>query len=95
MVSHTALVTGIGGFSQPVSLTVVGLPPELGATWSVNPVTPDNASILALSIPSDPLFGDYPLQVVGVAVTQVVTKGIHLTVAYPFQVYLPIIMKEF
>lgn len=91
--SYTTCVNGIGGFSQPVSLTVAGLPTEVGAAWSVNPVAPDNASILTLSIPTSPPFGDHALQVVGVADTQVVTKGIQLIIAYPFRIYLPTILK--
>lgn len=91
---YTAFITGINGFSQPVSLTIAGLPTDVGAAWSVNPVIPDNASVLTLSIPSDQPFGDYPLQVVGIAGTQVVTKDIRLAIAYPFEIYLPTILRE-
>jgi len=92
-VSYTAVVTGVNGFSQPVTLTVLGLPTGVGASWSVNPVTPGNSSILTLSIPSSPPFGDHPLQVVGTAETQTVAESVTLIIDYPFKSYLPIILK--
>jgi hypothetical protein len=93
MVSYTATVTGVNGFSQPVTLTVVGVPTSVGVAWSINPVTPDNSSILTLSIPSNPPFGNHLLQVVGTANMQVVAEDIRLIIAYPFRIYLPIILK--
>lgn len=93
MVSYTAAITGVSGFSQPVTLTVVGLPAGVGEAWSANPVTPDSSSILTLSIPGNPPFGDCPLYVVGTAETQFVATGIALIVDYPFKHYLPIILK--
>jgi hypothetical protein len=93
VVSYTTVVAEANGFSQPVSLTVVGLPAGVDAGWSVNPVTPDNSSTLTLSIPSNPPFGDHLLQVVGTADMQVVTEGFELTITYPFSIYLPIVRK--
>jgi hypothetical protein len=93
IVSYTAIVTGVNGFSQPVSLTVVGLPTGVGAAWSINPVTPDNSSTLALSIPGSPPLGGHPLYVVGVAETQIVVEDIELIIGYSFENYLPIILK--
>jgi hypothetical protein len=99
VVSYTTVVAEANGFSQPVSLTVVGLPTGVDAGWSVNPVTPGNSSILTLSIPSSPSFGNHPLQVVGTADMgtadmQVVAEGFELIITYPFRVYLPIILKR-
>jgi hypothetical protein len=93
VVSYTATVTGINGFSQPVTLTLVGLPTDIGVAWSVNPVTPDNSSILTLSIPSSPPFGDHSFYVVGASKTQVVTQCIKVIIHYPYKTYLPIILK--
>jgi len=93
VVSYTTVVAEVNGFSQPVSLTVIGLPTGIDAGWSVNPVTPGNSSILTLSIPGGPSFGDHLLQVVGTADTQVVTAGIEMIIGYPFRIYLPIILK--
>jgi hypothetical protein len=93
VVSYTTVATGVNGFSQPVSLTVVGLPTGVDAGWSVNPVTPGDSSILTLSIPGSPPFGNHLLQVVGTADMQVVAEGFELTIVYPFSIYLPIILK--
>jgi hypothetical protein len=93
-VSYTAVVTGIGGFSQPVTLTVAGLPAGVDAAWSVNPVQPGNASVLTLSVPSSPPFGDYLLQIVGTAHTQVVTENVGLTIDYPARIYLPVVLRS-
>ncbi len=93
VVSYTTVATGVDSFSQPVSLTVVGLPTGVDAAWSVNPVTPGNSSILTLSVPGSPSFGNHPLQVVGTADMQVVAEGFELTIIYPFSIYLPIILK--
>jgi hypothetical protein len=92
-VSYTVFVTGLPGFHQPVSLTVAGLPAGVGAVWSINPVTPDGSSTLALSVSSSPSFGEHPLQVIGRADAQVVTQDIELLIVYPFGVYLPTILK--
>ena len=102
VVSYTVVAAGVNGFSQPVSLTVVGLPTGVDAGWSVNPVTPGDSSILTLSIPGSPSFGNRLLQVVGTADMgtadmQVVAEGFELTITYityPFSIYLPIILKQ-
>jgi len=92
-VSYAVAITGTDGFSQPVSLAVVGLPADVGAAWSVNPVVPGSSSTLTLSIPSSPPFGSHPLQVVGTADTQVVSKAIRLGITYPYEICLPIVLK--
>jgi hypothetical protein len=93
IVSYTVVVSGVNGFSQSVTLTVVGLPIGVGTVWSINPVTPDDSSILTLSIPSKPSFGDHSLYVVGTAETHTVTKSVELIIGYPLKYYLPIILK--
>jgi len=93
MVSYTTFVTGAGGFSHPVTLTIVGLPTGIDADWSTNPITPATYSTLTLSIPSSPPFGRHSMHVIGVADTQVVTQGIELVITYPFRVYLPTILR--
>jgi hypothetical protein len=91
-VSYTVYVSGLNGFSEPVSLTVVGLPVDIGTAWSVNPVVPDGLSILTLFVPSHPPFGDHHLQVVGTADAQVVARDIRLTITY-LKIYMPVIMR--
>jgi uncharacterized membrane protein len=92
-VSFTVSVTGSNGFSQPVSLTVVRLPSGVSAAWSANPVTPDDFSILTLSVSSNPSFGCHSLNIVGTSDTHVVTRRIELVIDYPYKSYLPVIFK--
>jgi hypothetical protein len=93
MVSYTATVTGVSGFSQSVTLKVVGLPTDVGAGWSVNPVMPDGYSTLTLSVPGSPPYGEHFLRVFGIAEAQVVVEDIGLIINYLFRVYLPIVLK--
>jgi|GEM_PF-1872726 len=94
VVSYTVVVTGANGFSQPVTLTVVGLPIGVYATWSINPAMPGRSSILTLFISSSSPFGVHPFQVVGTAETQIVAAAIELIIDYPFRDYLPIVRKS-
>jgi len=92
-VSYTTVFTGVGGFSFPVSLEVVGKPAGVDATWTVNPVLPGESSTLNLALSKSVLLGDHTLYVVGTAGTQVVDRDIQLIIDYPFKIYLPIILK--
>jgi len=92
-ISYTVVVTGVNGFSQPVTLTVVGLPTSIGAFWNVNPVMPSNSSRLTLFIPGRPSFGDHLFQIVGMAERRTATETVRLIVNYPLKDYLPITMK--
>jgi len=94
VVSYTAVVSSINGFSLPVTLTVVGFPTGVGTSWSVNPIKSGNASTLTLSIPGSPPYGNHPLEVVGTAEGQVVAQSIELFIDYPFKSYLPIILRR-
>jgi hypothetical protein len=93
VVSFTANVAGLSGFSYPVTLTVVGLPTGVGAAWEINPVTPEAASTLTLSTPSTLLSGDYPFYVVGMTESGAVVDSAKLSIDYPFKIRLPIILK--
>jgi hypothetical protein len=93
IVSYTVVLSMAGSLSWPVTLTVVGLPTGVGAAWSANPVMPGGSSILALSIPDKPSYGEHLLQVVGTASTQTVAHGIELVIDYPFKIYLPIVQN--
>jgi hypothetical protein len=93
VVSYTVDVTGVGGFSQPVTLVEVGLPKAVGSAWGVNPVTPDGDSLLTLSVPGHPPFGDYLFYVAGISGAQVTAERIELLIDYPYKGYLPTIMR--
>ncbi len=94
LVSCTVVVTGVDSFNQPVTLASVGQPPGIGVAWSVNPVTPDDSSILTLSTPGNPPLGVHPFYVVGMAENQTVATSIELIIDYPFKSYLPIVLKQ-
>lgn len=53
----------IGSFSEPVTLSTVGLPVELEAEFSANPLTPPGLSVLALSNTAALATGNYPFVV--------------------------------
>jgi len=92
-VTYTIVITGSGGFHQPVTLSVVGVPAGVNTNWNVNPITPDGSSRLALAVTGATPLGRYPIQIVGAAGTQVVAHAVQLIVDYPFKVYLPLVRK--
>ncbi len=53
----------IGGFSMPVTLSTVGLPAELSAEFSNNPLTPPGVSTLTLTNTAALATGNYPFQI--------------------------------
>ncbi len=48
-VTYDVTVTGLNGFSDPVTLVVTGLPADVTASFSSNPVTPTATSTLTLT----------------------------------------------
>ncbi len=64
--TSVSFVVGIGsidGFSDPVDLSVSGLPPTVTAFFSPNPVTPPGNSFLTLSASEDAEDGTFPLTI--------------------------------
>jgi subtilisin-like proprotein convertase family protein len=66
----------IGSFSDPVTLSTVGLPAGATGTFSPNPATPGTSSTLTISGTAGVTPGTYPFTVSGNA-----TSGIHTTPA--------------
>jgi hypothetical protein len=93
VVSYTVVLTGLDGFSQPVDLTVVGLPTGVDPAWTVTPVLPGESSMLILSVSGTVPLGERRLYVVGMAGTQVVARAFRLNIDYPFKAYLPTVLK--
>jgi len=93
--SCTVSVTGIGGFSQPVDLTVVGLPAGVVPAWTVDPVLPGGSSMLTLSLSESAPYGGYGVYVVGTAGTLVVASELWLSIEYPFKTYLPVVLRVY
>ena len=65
-VTATVGVGQINGFSNPVTLSVTGLPAGVNGTLSINPVTPPNISQLTLSTSGATPAGTHALSVSGV-----------------------------
>jgi hypothetical protein len=72
-------VTGSGGFSSPVTLSVSGLPMGALATFSSNPINPGSTS--NLTIASINTLGNYNIVVNGVSGAQNKTVNVTLSVA--------------
>jgi hypothetical protein len=64
-VSFRIGIGAVDGFSEPVSLSVSGLPAGVTARFSVNPVLPSGTSFLTLTATSDATIGVFPLTVTG------------------------------
>lgn len=58
-----SIVVAQRGESNPIALTLVGLPNGMAATLSPNPAT--GIAVLRVSVPTDAIAADYPLRVVG------------------------------
>ena len=56
-----------GGFSEPVALSLAGLPTGVGGSFDANPVMPPGSSLLELSAGGAVPVGDYLVQVQGTA----------------------------
>ena len=94
VVTYTGLVSGLDGFSQPVSLTVAWLPLGVEETWSGNPVMPGDFSILTLSTAAIlPLDRDYTLLATGSAGMDLCVETFELIIEAPFKMYLPAISR--
>ncbi len=58
-----SIVVAQRGASNPIALSLVGLPGGMGATLSPNPAT--GLAVLRIAVPADAIAADYPLRVVG------------------------------
>jgi len=64
-VSYAVGVGSVDGFTNPVTLSATGLPSGVTASWSKNPVTPPETSILTLSADSNVPTGTFSFGVQG------------------------------
>lgn len=69
---YTITVGSILGYSDPVSLSAVGLAPGLSAAFSTNPVVPGNTTTLTLSGTGNVAPGNHPFTLHGTG-----TAGVH------------------
>jgi hypothetical protein len=63
--SYSVNVVGLNGFNSQVSLSLSGLPPGVGGTFSVQSSVPDFSSALTLTIPANSPTGSFTLTITG------------------------------
>lgn len=80
--SFTVNVIGSRSYDEPVTLSVTGLPSGVTATFSQNPVTPTDVSVLTLTGGSDVDNGTFPLRISGTDGTLTKEIGTELEVAF-------------
>lgn len=83
--AYTITVGSIGGFANPVTLSVPNPPTNTTTSFSLNPVTPVGNSLLTIGNTGAATAGNYSIDVVGVAATstQTATIGLNLFTAVP------------
>lgn len=82
-VRYTTYITGVGGFSESVTLDVGGLPPSTTHEWSANPVIPTTSVWLTITTAPDTPGGTYTFTVTGTAGSLVHTAQATLYVSEP------------
>ena len=75
-------VVGSSGWREPVTLSVTGLPAGVTATFSKNPVTPTDTSVLTLTASSNVENGTFPVRVIGTGGGITRETGEDITVAF-------------
>lgn len=75
-------VVGSAGWTEPVTLSVTGLPAGVTATFSRNPVTPTGTSVLTLTASSSVETGTFPVRVTGTGGGVTHETGEDVTVAF-------------
>ena len=76
-------VGSIGGYNDPVTLSVSGVPAGANSAFSVNPVTPVGSSVLTISNTGAATPGTYPLVIQGVSTSGTKTINVTLIIADP------------
>ena len=78
---YTVDIGEVGGFSDPVSLSVAGVPAGATANFSVDPVTPVGSSDLTISNTASAAPGTYTLTISGTSTTGTKTEDVTLTIS--------------
>jgi hypothetical protein len=77
----TVNVGSVGGFNDPVSLTVSGVPAGATSSFSVDPVTPTGTSTLTISNTVAAAAGTYSITITGNSTTGTKTTDVTLVIA--------------
>jgi hypothetical protein len=88
--SYSIEVGEILGFSDPVTLSVRGVPAGASASFTVNPVTPPGTSVLEITDTGSAAAGEYTLTIEGVSggISRSVAVDLRIDSAVPAQVTL-------
>lgn len=78
--TYTVNVGSIGGYSDPVSLSVSGVPAGATATFGTNPITPGNNTTLTISNTGSATPGVYALVLQGTSTSGTKTENLTLTI---------------
>ncbi len=79
--TYAIQVNQLGSFTDPVTLSVAGLPAGANSAFSINPVTPPGASTLTISNTAAVTAGTYPFTVTGTSTTSPKTLNLTLIVS--------------
>jgi subtilisin-like proprotein convertase family protein len=79
--TYTVDIGEVGGYSDPVTLSVSGVPAGATSNFSVNPVTPVGQSVLTITNTGAAAPGVYPMVISGASTTGTKTTNITLTIS--------------
>jgi hypothetical protein len=78
--SYNVTVTPAGAFSDTVNLTAAGLPPDMSATFSQNPITGGaGSSTLNITTSSTSQLGNYPITITATSISTNLTYSTSVT----------------
>ena len=92
-VTYTVSVGGVDGFSEQVSLSLIGLPQCTSASCLDSLIFPGESTEFVLVVSDTSLLGDYRFRVVAEAGLQLVDAVAELQVDYDNKVFVPVIVR--
>jgi len=79
--TYTVDIGSIGGYNDPVTLSVSGVPAGATSSFSTNPVTPVGNSTLTITNTGSAVPGSYTLTISGVSTTGTKTTDVYLNIS--------------
>lgn len=80
--TSTVSTSAAAGFSDPITLSVTGLPNGATATFSPNPVQPGNNSVMTIEFPGATPESTFSINVVGVTASKTLSIPVTMSVVY-------------
>jgi hypothetical protein len=99
-ITHSVTLSATTTFTQPVTLTLAGLPDGVEGDFSANPATPNTTVDVGLVASPSTLLGTYGLTITASAdilsgtATATLFQAAHVPLAVRTAVYLPLVMKH-